>query len=90
MINFSIWIIIGGLLGWIATLMMRTNAYPVVFVNVLVGIMGAFIAGMFLTPLFGVDTINHDDFSTGAMLVSFLGGIIMLAVLGLFRRRAVR
>ena len=90
MINFSIWIIIGGLLGWIATLMMRTNANQVVFVNVLVGIMGAFIAGMFLSPLFGVETINQNNFSAGAMMVSLLGSVILLAVLGLFRRGAVR
>jgi uncharacterized membrane protein YeaQ/YmgE (transglycosylase-associated protein family) len=51
---------------------------------------GAFIAGMFLSPLFGVPTINQNSFSIAALLVSLLGAVILLAVLNLFRRGTVR
>lgn len=90
MINFLVWIIVGGLIGWIASMMMRTDAQQGLFLNIVVGIVGAFIAGMFLTPLFGVPTINENVFSVAAMAVSLLGAVILLAVVNLFRRGAVR
>jgi len=90
MINFIVWIIVGGLLGWIASMIMRTDAQQGVFLNILVGIVGAFIAGMFLSPLFGVATINQNNFSIAALSVSLLGAIILLAVLNFFRRGTVR
>lgn len=90
MINFLVWIIAGGLIGWIASMIMRTDAQQGPFLNIVVGMVGAFIAGMFLTPLFGVPTINQDVFSVAALAVSLLGAVILLAVLNLFRRGAVR
>jgi uncharacterized membrane protein YeaQ/YmgE (transglycosylase-associated protein family) len=90
MINFLVWIIVGGLIGWIASMIMRTNAQQGLFLNIVVGIVGAFIAGMFLSPLVGVPTINENVFSVAAMAVSLLGAVILLAVLNLFRRGAVR
>ncbi|MCL4863775.1 MAG: GlsB/YeaQ/YmgE family stress response membrane protein [Caldilineaceae bacterium] len=88
--NFLVWIIAGGLIGWIASMIMRTDAQQGPFLNIVVGMVGAFIAGMFLTPLFGVPTINQDVFSVAALAVSLLGAVILLAVLNLFRRGAVR
>jgi uncharacterized membrane protein YeaQ/YmgE (transglycosylase-associated protein family) len=90
MINFLVWIIVGGLIGWIASMIMRTDAQQGLFLNIVVGIVGAFIAGMFLTPLFGVPTINQDVFSVAALAVSLLGAVILLAVLNLFRHGTVR
>lgn len=90
MINFLVWIIVGGLLGWIASLAMRTDAQQGAFLNIIVGIVGAFVAGMFLTPLFGVGTINQNNFSLAAMLVSLLGAIILLGIINLFQRGSVR
>jgi uncharacterized membrane protein YeaQ/YmgE (transglycosylase-associated protein family) len=90
MINFIIWIIVGGFLGWVASMIMRTDAQQGTLMNIVVGIVGAFIAGMFLSPIFGVPTINQDVFSVSAMLVSLLGAVILLAVVNMFRRGTVR
>ena len=90
MINFIIWIIVGGLLGWIASMIMHTDAQQGTLMNIVVGIVGAFIAGMFLSPLFGVATINQNNFSIAALAVSLLGAIILLGVLNFFRRGTVR
>jgi uncharacterized membrane protein YeaQ/YmgE (transglycosylase-associated protein family) len=90
MINFIVWIILGGILGWIASLIMRTDAQQGTFLNIIVGIVGAFLAGMFLSPLFGIGTINQNNFSIPSLLVSLLGAIILLGIVNLFRRGSVR
>lgn len=90
MINFIVWIIVGGILGWLASLVMRTDAQQGPLLNIIVGIVGAFLAGMLLTPLFGIGTINQNNFSIEAMLVSLLGAVILLGIVNLFRRGAVR
>lgn len=90
MINFIIWIILGGILGWLASMIMRTDAQQGPLLNIVVGIIGAFLAGMFLSPLFGVATINQNNFSIPSLLVSLLGAVILLAIVNLFRRGAVR
>jgi len=88
--NFIIWIIMGGLIGWIASLIMRTDASQGIFLNIVVGIVGAFLGGMLLSPLFGIGTINQYNFSLPALLVSLLGAVILLAIVNLFRRGTVR
>jgi len=90
MLNFLIWIIVGGVIGWVASLVMRTDAQQGTLLNIVVGIVGAFLAGMVLTPLFGIDTINSGNFSLPALLVSLLGAVILLAIVNLFRRGTVR
>ncbi len=91
MINFLVWIILGGILGWIASIIMHTDAQQGTLMNIIVGIVGAFLAGMFLSPLFGgVATINQNNFSIPSLLVSLLGAVILLAIVNLFRRGAVR
>jgi len=90
MINFLVWIILGGLLGWIASMIMRTDAQQGTFLNIIVGIVGAFLAGMFLSPLFGISTINQNNFSVPSLLVSLLGAVILLGIVNLFRRGSVR
>jgi uncharacterized membrane protein YeaQ/YmgE (transglycosylase-associated protein family) len=88
--NFILWIIIGGILGWIASIIMHTNAQQGLVLNIIVGIVGALVAGFLLTPLFGIGTINQNNFSLPALLVSLLGAIILLAIVNLFRRGTVR
>jgi len=88
--NFIIWVVLGGIIGWLASIVMKTNAQQGVFLNIVVGVVGAFLGGLLLTPLFGAGTINSDDFSLGGVLVSFLGAIILLAIVNLFRRRSTR
>lgn len=88
--NFIIWIVIGGVIGWLASLVMRTDAQQGIFLNIVVGIVGAFLGGWLLAPLFGTGTINGDDFSIMSMVVSFLGALILLAIVNLLRRGRAR
>jgi uncharacterized membrane protein YeaQ/YmgE (transglycosylase-associated protein family) len=69
---------------------MRTNAQQGIVMNILVGIIGALLAGFLLTPLFGVGTINQSNFSLPSLLLSLLGAIILLAIVNLVRRGTVR
>jgi uncharacterized membrane protein YeaQ/YmgE (transglycosylase-associated protein family) len=88
--NFIIWIVVGGLIGWVASMIMRTDAQQGMFLNVVVGIVGALLAGWIVSPLVGVGTINQNAFSVGALLVSLVGAVILLAIVNLFRRGRVR
>ncbi|WP_151636934.1 GlsB/YeaQ/YmgE family stress response membrane protein [Noviherbaspirillum aerium] len=88
--NFIIWIIVGGILGWLASIVMRTDASQGMFLNVIVGIVGALLGGWLLAPLFGTGTINQNDFSISSLLVSFLGAVILLAIVNLLRRGTPR
>jgi len=88
--NLIIVLIVGGLIGWVASIVMRTNAQQGILLNVVVGIVGALLAGFLLAPLFGTGTITQGSFSLPALLVSLLGSVILLAIVNLFRRGSVR
>jgi uncharacterized membrane protein YeaQ/YmgE (transglycosylase-associated protein family) len=90
MLNFIIWLIVGGLLGWVASLIMRTDGQQGLLLNIVVGIVGAFLAGLLLTPLFGESTINSNNFSIAGLLISLGGAVILLGIVNLFRRGEVR
>ena len=85
--NFIIWLIVGGLVGWVASIIMKTNAQQGIFLNVIVGIVGAFLAGYVLSPYLGISTINQNNFSVPALLVSLGGAVILLFVVSLLRGR---
>jgi len=87
--NFIIWLIVGGIVGWLASLVMRTDANQGVFLNIVVGIVGAFLGGLLISPLIGVGTINQ-GISIASIGVSLLGAIILLAIINLVRRGRVR
>lgn len=88
--NFLIWLLVGGILGWLASLMMKTDGQQGIILNVVVGIVGALLAGFVIAPMFGTGTINTNDFSVSGLLVSFVGAAILLALVNLFRRGSVR
>ena len=88
--NFIIWIVVGGILGWLASMVMKTYAQQGMILNVVVGIVGALLGGWLLAPLFGTGTINQNDFSISSLLVSFLGAVVLLAVVNLLRRGTTR
>lgn len=88
--NFIIWIVIGGIIGWLASLLMKTDAQQGLLLNVIVGIVGALLGGWMLSPLFGAGTINADDFSVMSLVVSFLGAVVLLAIVNLIFRGRVR
>ncbi len=91
MINFILWLLFGALIGWLASLVMRTDAQQGALLNIVVGIVGAFLGG-FLFSLLGIGggNINQGDFSLSSLIVSFIGAVILLAIVNLFRRGAVR
>lgn len=90
MINFIVWLILGGILGWLASLVMKTDKQQGIFLNIIVGIIGAFLGGLLLAPLFSTGTINQGDFSLSGLLISFLGAVILLAIVNFFRRGSAR
>ena len=88
--NLIIWLVIGGVIGWIASMIMRTDAQQGMLLNVVVGIVGSFIGGWLVGPLLGAGTINQNDFSIMGLLASLIGAIILLAIVNLVRRGRVR
>jgi len=84
-----VWLIVGGVCGWLASIIMRTDAQQGIFLNVVVGIVGALLAGFIVSPLIGVGTIN-EGISIATFLVSLVGAIVLLAIVNLFRRGSVR
>ena len=89
-VNFILWLIVGGIVGWIASMIMRTDAQQGMLLNIIVGIVGAFIGGWLISPMVGVGTINQNNFSIASLLVSLVGAVILLAIVNLFRRGRVR
>jgi uncharacterized membrane protein YeaQ/YmgE (transglycosylase-associated protein family) len=84
-----IWLIVGGVVGWLASIIMRTNAQQGIILNVVVGIVGAVLGGWLISPLVGAGTINQ-GITVSSFLVSLVGAIILLAIVNLFRRGTVR
>ena len=85
MINLIVWLVVGGVIGWIASLIMRTDGQQGLVLNIVVGIVGAAIGGWLLSPLFGVPSINANTFNLASMLISLLGAVILLAIVNLLR-----
>ncbi len=88
--NLIIWLVVGGVIGWVASLIMKTDAQQGIFLNVVVGIVGALLGGWLLSPMVGAGTLNQGDFSVPGLLVSLVGAIILLFVVNLIRRRTPR
>jgi uncharacterized membrane protein YeaQ/YmgE (transglycosylase-associated protein family) len=84
-----VWLIVGGVVGWLASIVMRTDGQQGILLNVVVGIVGALLAGFIISPMIGVGTIN-EGLSLATFLVSLVGAIILLAIVNLFRRGSVR
>jgi uncharacterized membrane protein YeaQ/YmgE (transglycosylase-associated protein family) len=87
--NFIAWLVVGGLIGWIASKIMKTDAQQGLLLNVIVGIVGSFLGGLLLSPLFGVGTLNS-GFSVPAALIALGGAVILLAIVNLFRKGKAR
>ncbi len=85
MLAIIVWLVVGAVIGWLAALIMHDRSF--LLLNIIVGIVGAFLAGYLLSPLFGVGTINQGDFSLPSLLLSLAGAVILLAIVNLFRRR---
>ncbi len=88
--NFIIWLVVGGLIGWIASMIMKTDGQQGLMLNVIVGIVGAMLGGWFISPMVGAGTINDRSLSVPSLGVSLVGAIILLAIVNLFRRGSAR
>lgn len=80
-----VWLIAGAIVGWVATSLMHDQSN--LMLNIVVGVVGAFVAGYVLTPLLHISTINQGNFSIESLLVSLGGAVILLAVVNLFLRQ---
>ena len=85
MIGIIVWLVVGGVVGWHASLLMRTDAQQGIILNIVVGIVGAFIAGLII----GGGSINQ-DITVESFLWSLLGAVVLLAIVNLIRRGSVR
>ena len=83
-------LLIGGVIGWLASIVMRTDGQQGILLNVVVGIVGAVLAGILLNPLIGGGNIMAGDYSGSSLIVSFLGAIALLAIVNVIRRGSVR
>ena len=90
MIPIAVWLVAGALIGWMAGLLMRDNDDQSVFVNVLVGILGALAAGWFVAPYFGLHVGDPKVLDFSALSIALVGAVIALALLSLVRGRSKR
>jgi uncharacterized membrane protein YeaQ/YmgE (transglycosylase-associated protein family) len=88
-ISFIIWIVMGAIIGWLASMIMRTNAQQGLLLDIVVGIVGSLLGGWLLSPLFGIES-DLTTVNIPSLLVALLGAIILLAIVNLFRRGSVR
>ncbi|MGB7655113.1 MAG: GlsB/YeaQ/YmgE family stress response membrane protein [Novosphingobium sp.] len=88
--SLIILLVVGGLIGWVASMIMRTDGQQGMILNVVVGIVGSLLAGYVVTPLIGGAPITSGGISLPTILISLLGSIVLLALINLFRRGSVR
>ena len=84
--NLIIYLIAGAIVGYIASRIMRTNSRQGLLLDIVVGVVGAFLAGYFISPLLGIGTIN-DAITIPTMLVTLLGSVILLWIYKMVVRR---
>jgi uncharacterized membrane protein YeaQ/YmgE (transglycosylase-associated protein family) len=84
--HIILWLIVGGIVGWLASIIMRTNAQQGIILNIVVGIVGAFVAGL----IFNGTAAPVNPFSIQGFLIALVGAVVLLAVVNLFRRGTVR
>ena len=84
-----VWLIVGGIVGWLASIIMRRDAQQGILLNIIVGIIGALIGGWLIGPMLGAGSIN-DGITVMSFIVSLIGAVILLAIVNLFRRGSVR
>ncbi len=88
--NIIIMLIVGGIIGWLASMLMRTDGQQGIVLNVVVGLVGAVLAGFLITPLMGGAPITSGAFDIRSLIASFIGAVVLLAIVNLVRRGSVR
>ena len=90
MMGIILWLVIGGVVGWLASVVMHRDGSQGILLNVVVGIVGAMLGGWLISPMIGAPSINSGEISMASLLVSFLGAVILLAIVNLISRKRVR
>lgn len=85
-----IWLIVGGIIGWLASIIMKRDGQQGILLNIIVGIVGSFLGGYLIAPMLGSGTANTGDFSIPGLLASLIGAVILLAIVNLFTRGRAR
>jgi len=89
--NLIVWLVVGGIVGWLASIIMKRDAQQGIILNVIVGIVGAFLGGFIFTRLgYAGANINDSGLSVTSFVVSLVGAIILLGIVNLFRRGSIR
>ena len=88
--NLIILLVVGGVLGWLASMVMRTDGQQGIILNIVVGVVGAMLAGFLITPLIGGSPITSGALDIKSLFVSFLGAVVLLGIVNLIRRGSVR
>jgi uncharacterized membrane protein YeaQ/YmgE (transglycosylase-associated protein family) len=83
--NFIIMLIVGGIAGWLASMLMKTDGQQGILLNIVVGIIGGLLGG-FLLPMVGLSFGGW----AGYLITALIGAVILLAIVNLFRRGRVR
>ncbi|MGM0564309.1 MAG: GlsB/YeaQ/YmgE family stress response membrane protein [Pseudomonadota bacterium] len=83
--NIIVWLVMGGLVGWVASMIMGTDGRQGIILNVVVGVVGAMVGGWLIGPLIGAGSIN-ESFSVMSFTVSVIGAVILLTAISLLRR----
>jgi uncharacterized membrane protein YeaQ/YmgE (transglycosylase-associated protein family) len=86
--HVAIWLITGGVVGWVAGLIMRRR--DGVLLDIIIGVVGALLGGWFVAPFLGAATIDQGAFSLTALLVSLAGAILLLAIVNIGLRGRMR
>jgi uncharacterized membrane protein YeaQ/YmgE (transglycosylase-associated protein family) len=86
--GFVVWLVIGGLIGWLASVTLKLRAEAEQLLAVLVGIAGALAGGLVIGPMLGARAAAGGDYGPGALLASLLGAVVLLALVMVFRRPA--
>ncbi|HEU4326949.1 MAG TPA: GlsB/YeaQ/YmgE family stress response membrane protein [Roseiflexaceae bacterium] len=91
MINFILWLLFGALVGWLASIVMRTDAQQGALMNIVVGIVGAFLGGFLFSLFTGNDvSVSNSVFDLSSLLVAFIGAVVLLGIINLFTRGRAR
>lgn len=85
-----LWLVIGGVVGWLASIVMKRDASQGIILNIVVGIVGALLGAWIFGPMIGAPSINSGEISGPSLLVSFLGAVVLLAIVNLISRKRVR
>ncbi len=88
--GFITWLVVGGLIGWLASVAMKLRAEQDQLLSVVVGVVGAIAGGMLIGPMLGARQVVGGDYGPGALFASLAGAVLLVALVLVFRRRPAR